>query len=119
MHYQNLFLGALVAATTTVFTSNPFVHSFFNADCTGPDAGDKVEFFSYECAPFDSKYDAVQVNFGGDLSEILSLNVYSDPHCKNYAGKAVTSPSQYNDPTVCLSQSAHGAKWGSVMQVPP
>ena len=120
-HHQTLLflLGALLTTTTTVRAggvvgSSPYVHSFYNADCTGPDAGDTVHVEFDQCAKFDSVYDAVQVNFGTSLKEIGSLNVFSDDKCLVYAGKAVTSPIADGSPAVCVSQSAHGAKWGSV-----
>ena len=115
MHYQTLLFGALLATTTTtVFAKSPFVHSFYNADCTGPDAGDKVSIKGLDCVPFDSKYDAVQVNFGTFMDQVDSLEVFSDDKCLVYAGKAVTSPRADNTPAQCVLQSVHGAKWGSV-----
>ena len=119
MHYQSLFLGALVAATssTTVLAYWPYVHSFSNADCTGPDAGDKKKGELYDCVPFDSVYDAVQINFGSGY-DIKGMNVYSDDNCKVFAGKTVQSPSSAEDSVVCVSQNEHGAKWRSVMQAP-
>lgn len=113
MHYQTL-LVALFA--TTALANNPYVHSFYNADCTGPDAGDKVKIVELDCTKFDSKYDAVSVNFGTDWVEMHTLNVFSDDSCTVFAGKAITSPAADGTPAVCLSQSAHGAKWGSVQK---
>lgn len=120
MRSPTLLLGALLATTTTttVLAGAPYVHSFFNKDCTGPDAGDKISFPSYECVAFDSKYDAVQVNFGTNDEEIDSVSVYWDSNCQNYAGKDVTSSMAYGTPAVCLSQNAWGKKWGSVIKSP-
>ena len=114
MHYQTL-LVALFAATA--FAKDPWVSSFYNADCTGPGAGDAVNVDGDECVPFDSKYDAVAVNFGTNLDEIDALNVFSDANCMNYAGTAITSPMADQTPQQCVSQSRHGGKWGSVQKV--
>ncbi|CAF9941226.1 hypothetical protein IMSHALPRED_002481 [Imshaugia aleurites] len=116
MHYQTIFV-ALFAATA--FAKDPYVSSYYNADCTGDDAGDKVKVDSEACSVFDSKYDAVKVNFGTNLEEIDSLSVYSDANCMNFAGPAITSPMADDTPAVCVSQQQNGAKWGSVRATLP
>lgn len=90
--------------------------SFYNADCTGNGAGDAVNVAVDNCQPFDSKYNAVAVNFGTELDEITSLSVYSDAHCQVPAGAAITSSRADGTPQQCISQSAHGGKWGSVQK---
>ena len=116
MHYQTIFV-ALCAATA--FAKDPWVSSYYNADCTGAGAGDAVNVDSDGCSVFDSKYDAVMVNFGTNLDEIDSLSVYSDANCMDFAGPAVTSPMADDTPAVCVSQKQHGAKWGSVQKTLP
>lgn len=110
MHYQTI-LVALFA--TTALAKDPWVSSFYNADCTGNGAGDAVSISVDNCVAFDSKYDAVAVNFGSGYTEITSLSVYSDANCQVFAGPAITSL-EVNTPQSCVSQSKHGAKWGSV-----
>ena len=116
MQYQTI-LVALFAATA--FAKDPWVSSFYNADCTGAGAGDAVNVDVDACVVFDSKYDAVAVNFGTNLDEIDALNVFSDANCMNYAGTAITSPMADQTPQQCVSQSRHGGKWGSVQKVIP
>lgn len=113
MHYQTI-LVALFA--TAALAKAPWVSSFYNADCTSNGAGDAVNIILDNCVIFDSKYDAVAVNFGTSLEEITSLNVYSDANCTVFAGPAITSSMADGTPQQCISQSKHGAKWGSVMQ---
>lgn len=113
MRYQTIFI-ALFA--TTAFAKDPWVSSFYNADCSGNGAGDAVNIDVYECVAFDSKYDAVAVNFGGGADEISSLSVFSDANCQVPAGADITSSKAYNTPQQCISQKQHGAKWGSVQQ---
>ena len=113
MHYETMFI-ALFA--TTAFAKAPWVSSFYNADCTGAGAGDAVSVSSYTCAPFDSTYNAVAVNFGTNLDEITSVSVFTDADCQIPAGADITAIMADNTPQQCISQSAHGKKWGSVMQ---
>lgn len=113
MHYQNLLV---VLFATTAFAKDPWVSSFYNADCTGAGAGDAVNVDVDNCVAFDSKYDAVAVNFGTNLDEISSLSVYSDANCQVFAGSAITSDVADGTPQQCVSQSKHGAKWGSIQK---
>ncbi|KAF6239761.1 hypothetical protein HO173_002307 [Letharia columbiana] len=115
MHYQTI-LVALFA--TAALAKDPWVSSFYNADCTSNGAGDAVNIEVDDCVPFDSKYDAVAVNFGTDLEEMTSLNVYSDASCTVFAGPSITSSLADDTPQQCISQSKHGAKWGSVQRAP-
>ncbi|CAD6587317.1 MAG: hypothetical protein ASARMPREDX12_002806 [Alectoria sarmentosa] len=113
MHYQTL-LVALFA--TAAVAKDPWVSSFYNADCTGPGAGDAVNIDVDNCVVFNSVYDAVGVNFGTLLSEIDSLSIFSDANCTAYSGLAITSDMANGTPQACVSQSARGAKWGSVQK---
>lgn len=114
MHYQTI-LVALFA--TTALATYPYIHSFYNADCTGPDAGDQVAIKGLSCTKIDPKYDAVAINFGTSFNQMHRLSVYSDDSCTVYAGKDITASTADDTPAVCLSQSAHGAKWGSVQKM--
>lgn len=113
MHYQTILVALF---STTALANGPYVHSFYNADCTGPDAGDQVSINGLACTKVDSKYDAVSINFGTGYSGMHRFSVYSDDSCTVYAGKDITSRPADGTPAVCLSQSAHGAKWGSVQK---
>ncbi|KAL9136642.1 MAG: hypothetical protein Q9175_002154 [Cornicularia normoerica] len=111
MHYPTI-LAALFA--TAALAKDPWVSSFYNADCTGSGAGDAVSVSVDNCVAFGSKYDAVAVNFGSGLSEISSLSVYSDANCEVFAGSAITADTAAETPQQCVRQRQHGAKWGSV-----
>ncbi|CAF9913590.1 MAG: hypothetical protein ALECFALPRED_008917 [Alectoria fallacina] len=115
MHHYQTLLAALFAATAAV-AKDPWVSSFYNADCTGPGAGDAVSIDGDSCVVFDPVYDAVAVNFGTMLSEIDSLSVYTDANCSASSGLAITSNMGDGSPQACVSQSARGAKWGSVQK---
>lgn len=116
MHYQPI-LVALFA--TIAFAKDPWVSSFYNADCTGNGAGDSVSISVDNCVAFDSKYDRVAVNFGSGWEEVESLSVYSDANCQVPAGPNIISSMADNTPQQCLSQSSNGAKWGSVRKTLP
>lgn len=114
MQYQTI-LVALFAATVLA-GGDPWVSSFYNADCSGAGAGDAASIDGDNCVPFDSEYNAVAVNFGTNMKEITSLSVFSDSNCENPAGDDITADLEAGTPQQCISQSAHGAKWGSVQK---
>ena len=116
MHYQTILITLFA---TTALAKYPWVSSYYNADCTGPGAGDSVSIEEDACSPFDSKYNAVAVNFGTNDNEITSVSVFSDANCEVPAGKDITSSMAYGTPQQCISQSQHGAKWGSVRMTLP
>ena len=115
MHYPTI-LVALFASTA--LAKDPWVSTFYNADCTSSRTGDAANVNVNDCVPFDPKYDAVAVNIGTELQEISSLSEFSDTECQVFAGKAFTSSMADVTPQQCVSQSKHGAKWGSVMKTP-
>ena len=113
MHYQTILITLFA---TTAFAKNPWVSSFYNADCTGAGAGDAVSMNVDDCVPFDSKYNAIGVNFGTELDEVTSVSVFSDAKCQVPAGADITASMASGTPQQCINQSQHGAKWGSVQK---
>lgn len=116
MHYQTILITLFA---TTAFCKNPWVSSYYDADCSGTGAGDSVSIDVDDCVPFDSTYNAVKVNFGTELEEITSLSVFSDANCMTPAGPDITASMAYGTPAQCINQSQHGAKWGSVRKTLP
>ena len=75
-------LVALFAATVLA-GGDSRVSSFYNA-------GDAASIDGDNCVPFDSKYNAVAVNFGTNIKETTSLSVFSSSNCENHAGDDIT-----------------------------
>ena len=113
MHYPTLLLALF---TTAALAKDPWVRSYYHADCTGTPANDKASINEDNCVKFDSTYDAVAVNFGSGFSEIDSISVFTDDNCMNFAGDAITARMADGTPQQCVSQMRNGAKWGSVQK---
>lgn len=79
MHYQTILVTLFAAAA---FAKDPWVSSFYNADCTGAGAGDHVKINEDDCVPFDSTYNSVGVNFGSGYAEVDAISVFSDANCE-------------------------------------
>ena len=113
MHHFTLLLALF---TTTALAKYPYVRSYSDAHCKDNRADDSTSVKFDKCTPFNSTYDTVLVNYGTGFDEMDSLSVFSDDNCKVWAGDAIVPDSLIGTPAQCVSQSAHGGKWGSVQR---
>lgn len=116
MHYQTILITLFA---TAAFAKDPWVSSYYNADCTDDGAGDAVSFSSENCVAFDSVYNSVMVNFGSGIDRITSVSVFSDANCLNPAGADVSSSLANDTVAQCINQRQWGDKWGSVRNIAP
>lgn len=113
---MHLIIVPLALLLTTALAKDPWVSSFYHADCTGPGAGDVAHIDVDACATFDPIYDAVAVNFGAGYDEVSSISVFSDANCEVPAAADITSDMADYTPQQCVSMSKMGKKWGSVQK---
>ncbi|KAF6220739.1 hypothetical protein HO133_003172 [Letharia lupina] len=126
MHFSAVILAALSAGAHALPTAdaniggdlssnlnpgphNPAIGIFSNPSCEGKELQTPLSFPAAGCYPFDSAFDTVGINFGGD--DNCGLNVYTDPNCGNFATHTLTG--DINEFT-CLSMSANGGPWKSL-----
>lgn len=113
MHHFTLLLALF---TTTALAKYAYVVSKADAHCKDNYGGD-VTYVKYDaCTPFNSTYDTVLVNYGTGFEEMDSLSVFSDDNCKVWAGDNIVPDALIGTPAQCVSQSAHGGRWGSVQR---